>query len=158
VEIIRKMGDRGPKLVLLENVVGFLQRHKGRDFEEAMLAVNDLGYAVDAVILNAIHWVPQSRARLFVIAKRDIGRKRRSFTMATDARPALLTEFIATHQNIAWDLAELPRLPKATSRLADQVEDLDDNNPHWWNAKRAQYFMGQLSRKHGAQAKHMIDA
>ena len=62
VRIIREMGERRPPLVLLENVVGFLMSHGGRDFEQALLALNELGYAVDAFILNAVHWTPQSRA------------------------------------------------------------------------------------------------
>ena len=44
-------------------------RSNGKDFEIALTALNDLGYAVDAFILNAVRWTPQSRARLFVVAK-----------------------------------------------------------------------------------------
>lgn len=69
IDILKALGDRRPPLVLLENVVGFLQSHGGRDFESALLALNGLGYAVDAFILNVSHWTPQSRARLFVAAK-----------------------------------------------------------------------------------------
>ena len=60
---------------MLENVVGFLMSDGGRDFEQALLALNELGYTVDAIILNAIHWVPQSRPRLFVLARRDEGQE-----------------------------------------------------------------------------------
>jgi DNA (cytosine-5)-methyltransferase 1 len=79
IRILREMDDRRPPLVMLENVVGFLMSHKGRDFEQAMLALNELGYTVDALILNAIRWTPQSRARLFVIAKLGAGAERKSF-------------------------------------------------------------------------------
>jgi hypothetical protein len=71
VRIISDLHERRPPLVMLENVVGFLMSHGGRDFEQALLALNELGYTVDAIILNAIHWAPQSRPRLFVLAKRD---------------------------------------------------------------------------------------
>lgn len=69
IRLLREMGERRPPLVMLENVVGFLMSHGGRDLEQALLALNELGYAVDAFILNALRWVPQSRARLFVVAK-----------------------------------------------------------------------------------------
>lgn len=48
VEILKgmKRERRLPPLVLLENVPGFLSSHGGRDFEDALLALNDLGYAV----------------------------------------------------------------------------------------------------------------
>ena len=90
VRIIRDMDKRRPPLVMLENVVGFLMSHGGRDFEQALLALNELGYAVDAIILNAIHWTPQSRPRLFVIAERDGGRGTQSCSLVSDTRPRRL--------------------------------------------------------------------
>ncbi len=156
IRLIREMGERRPPLVLVENVVGFLMSQGGKDFETALLALNEVGYNVDAFILNAVHWVPQSRARMFIVAKRDDGRERQPFAMETDSRPEALFEFINTHQNIKWDIRELPRLPKARKRLADIVEDLPDDDPHWWNAERASYFMGQLSKRHDVQAKLML--
>ena len=32
--------------------------------------------------------------------------------------------------------------------LADIVEDLPDDHPHWWNRKRTEYFMNQMSERH----------
>jgi DNA (cytosine-5)-methyltransferase 1 len=156
VQIIRGMGERRPPLVMLENVVGFLMSHGGRDFEQALLALNELGYTVDAFILNAIHWVPQSRPRLFVIAKRDNGQEARSCTLVSDARPIALFDFIREHPNIRWDIHSLPPLPPAASQLTDIVEDLPDEDSHWWNKKRADYFMKQMSPKHEGQARQMI--
>lgn|GEM_PF-556791 len=156
IRILRQMEDRRPPLVMLENVVGFLMSHGGRDLKQALLALNELDYNVDAFILNAKNWVPQSRARLFVIAKQTDGADRRSFPLVTDARPPALCRFIAVHQDIRWDLAELPPLPKSGKRLADIVEDLPDDDPHWWNRKRADYFMNQMSDRHTAEAQRMI--
>ena len=135
VQIIRDMGDRRPPLVMLENVVGFLMSHGGRDFEQALLALNELGYTVDAIILNAIHWVPQSRPRLFVLARRDDGQETRSCALVSDARPEALFDFINEHPNIRWDIRDLPPLPPPRTRLADIIEDLPDDDPHWWNRK-----------------------
>lgn len=157
IRILQEMGDRRPACVLLENVVGFLMSHGGRDFEQALLALNKLGYLVDAVILNAVHWTPQSRARMFVVAKRDEGQARRGAAMMTDARPEALFRFIHSHPDIAWDLSDVPPLPRPTARLADIVEDLPDNDPHWWSKDRVDYFMNQLSPRHEAEARRMID-
>lgn len=156
VRILRDMGDRRPPLVMLENVVGFLMSHGGRDFEQALLAFNDLGYTVDAVILNAVHWTPQSRPRLFVLAKRDDGRQRRACSLVSDARPQPLFDFINSHQNIRWDIRDVPPLPPPRKVLADIVEDLPDDDPHWWNQRRTEYFMNQMSVKHAEQARKMI--
>ncbi len=156
IRILKDMGNRRPPLVMLENVIGFLMSHGGRDFEKALLALNELGYTVDAIILNAIHWVPQSRARLFVLAKCDEGHQTRSCSLISDARPESLFNFINDHQNIRWDIRDVPPLPKPHKRLADIVEDLPDDDPHWWNKKRTQYFMNQMSPKHKEQARQMI--
>src|SRR5262249_39849328 len=65
VRILEGMGSRGPPMALVENVPGFLTSHGGRDFERALEALNELGYDVDAFVLDAVHFVPQSRQRLF---------------------------------------------------------------------------------------------
>ncbi|MBC7782257.1 MAG: DNA (cytosine-5-)-methyltransferase [Burkholderiales bacterium] len=156
VRILNDLGERRPPIVLLENVVGFLQSHGGKDFETALLALNDLGYSVDAFILNASHWVPQSRARLFVVAKRHCDDPPQRVAIQSEARPGPLLGFINAHENIDWDLRKLPRLPKSRTQLIDIVEDLPEGDPHWWNSDRSAYFMAQLSKRHEVQAKLMF--
>lgn len=154
VDILREMGERRPPLVLLENVLGFLMSHGGCDFEKALLSLNELGYAVDAFILNAVHWVPQSRARLFVVAKfNSMGTA--PFAIESEVRPEALSQFIYSHPNIRWDVRTLPKLPKARKHLADIVEDLPNDDPHWWSKERVEYFMNQMSRNHEVRAKLM---
>jgi DNA (cytosine-5)-methyltransferase 1 len=156
VRILRELGDQGPPLVMLENVVGFLMRNDGRDLEEALATLNELGYLVDVLVINAVHWVPQSRARLFVIGTRDVGQRRRSLAMECDARPSSLVHFINAHQDIRWNLADLPSLPRAKCQLRDILEELPSDDPHWWDERRSNYFMNQLSKKHRAEATAMI--
>jgi DNA (cytosine-5)-methyltransferase 1 len=156
INILRKMGGRRPPLVLLENVLGFLQSNGGRDFEMALLALNEFGYSVDAFILNAVHWVPQSRVRLFVVAKRENGSERNQFAIEEDSRPDLLCEFINTHRNIQWNIRDLPVLPRPTTKLKEIVEDLPEDDPHWWDKERSQYFFGQFSERHLFAARLMM--
>jgi DNA (cytosine-5)-methyltransferase 1 len=157
IELLRTKGSKRPRLVLLENVLGFLMRNRGQDLEQALLALNKLGYAVDVVVLNAVHWVPQSRVRLFVVGKRVEADDRQTFAMASPVRPATLVDFIAGHPHIAWDLADLPSLPQPKRRLSDIVEDLANDDPHWWNAERTRYFFSQLSSRHKRDAERMIE-
>ena len=154
IRILREMDDRRPQLVLLENVVGFLTGHGGRDFHRAMMALNDLSYTVDAFILNAWNWVPQSRARLFVLAKKDDGPKRENSAVTSAARPEALTRFIAANQQIRWDIGQLPALPARSLELEKIIED--DKDVQWWNAKRTDYFMNQLSPRHSRLAEEMV--
>ena len=156
IRIIRDLGERRPPFVMLENVVGFLMSHGGNDLEQALLALNELGYAVDAFILNAMHWAPQSRARLFIVAKLNNGLVCQPFATKSEIRPESLIQFINTHQNIWWDIQKLPSPPKPCKHLHDMLEDLPDDNPQWWNKDRSNYFMNQLSAKHLVLAKLMI--
>jgi DNA (cytosine-5)-methyltransferase 1 len=156
IRVLCELEDRRPPLVMLENVVGFLMSHGGKDFEQALLALNELGYTVDAMILNALNWVPQSRARLFVVAKLQGEQERQPFAMEHAARPEALREFINLHQHIRWDIRDLPKLPKRRKELRDIIEDLPDDDEHWWSQERADYFMGQLSRKHEVLTKLMV--
>jgi DNA (cytosine-5)-methyltransferase 1 len=50
----------------------------------------------------------------------------------------------------------LPHLPKPTKTLADIVDDLPPDDEHWWDEKRAAYFMSQLSPKHACDARLML--
>jgi DNA (cytosine-5)-methyltransferase 1 len=161
IDILKAMKRerRLPPLVLLENVTGFLSSHDGRDFEEALLALNDVGYAVDAFIIDAARFVPQSRQRLFVIGTKP--RETYAFNETpgfyeSEARPRSLASFILMHPDIAWRIRELPPLPKCSKRLADILEDLPLNHQMWWSRQRCEYMLNQMSTKHRAQADAMI--
>ena len=154
-----KRERRLPPLVLLENVTGFLTSHGGHDFEDALIALNDLGYAVDAFVIDAARFVPQSRQRLFVIGSKT----REAYALndspgfyESEVRPPSLASFILLHPDIAWRIRELPPLPRCTRRLKDILEDLPLNHQMWWSRKRCEYMLGQMSPKHTAQAQAMI--
>lgn len=159
VRILRQMGSRRPPIVLLENVTGFLTSHEGRDFEDALLALNDLGYAVDAFIIDAVRFVPQSRQRLFVVGVKAPNLLLLNDTPSfyeSEVRPAALADFILMHPDINWQVRQLPPLPKCERKLADILEDVPLNSPFWWNGQRAQYMLNQMSEKHRSQAEEMI--
>lgn len=155
IRILKDLGDRRPPLVLLENVAGFLTSQQGEDFEAALKALNKLGYAVDAFMLDAANFVPQSRVRLFVVGVRTSA----SSVKCEDhlARPASLIEFIQTHQQaIRWSLRDLPPIPSRSLSFAEIVEDLPVDSPEWWSAERAAYLLNQMSKSHREIAGEMI--
>lgn len=57
-----------PKILALENVLGLLSSHGGRNYQILHTALVERGYDCGAILLNASHFVPQSRPRVFVIA------------------------------------------------------------------------------------------
>ena len=160
MEVLTKMGPRRrPPLILLENVTGFLSSNDGNDFRDALIALNRLGYAVDALIIDALRFLPQSRQRLFVV-----GIKTRQTSALNDAprfyecacRPAALADFILWHPEINWQIRQLPQLPTSHKRLADILEDLPANSGAWWSKERCDYLLNQMSVKHRTSAEAMI--
>lgn len=62
---------RGPRLVVIENVVGLLTSGGGADFAAVCGAMVAAGYRAGALEMDAAHWLPQSRPRLFIVGLRD---------------------------------------------------------------------------------------
>lgn len=58
-----------PPVVLLENVAGLLNSHKGADLDKLISSLTKLGYGVAWRVLNARYFgAPQSRPRVFICA------------------------------------------------------------------------------------------
>lgn len=64
-EIIEK-----PRVLLVENVSGLLSTNGGNNYRKLHMALIERGYDCGAIVLNASHFLPQSRPRVFVIAVR----------------------------------------------------------------------------------------
>ena len=159
VEVLSKMGSRRPMLVLLENVTGFLTSDNGNDFRDALLALNRLGYAVDAFIIDAGRFVPQSRQRLFVVGKRTTNVSALNETpkfYESECRPSALADFIMWNGDINWQIRPLPPLPRTEKLLPDILENISPNSKIWWSEERCNYLLNQMSPKHRAQADLMM--
>ena len=162
IKAIDGMGDHKPPLVLLENVSGFLTSKGGADFRDACLALNRLGYGVDAFILDAVDHLPQSRKRLFVVGSLSGSANSRAerppLLFSTPSRPGALVDFIVSNPGIQWSIRDLPVPPPDRKELADVLEDVEAGSELWWSAKRARYLLEQMSPKHRATAEAMIAA
>lgn len=64
---------RGPQVVAVENVVGSLNSGGGRDFVQMCDAFAKRGFSFGAMIIDAVHFLPQSRPRLFIVGVRSGG-------------------------------------------------------------------------------------
>lgn len=161
VEVVDRMGSRRPPFILLENVPGFLTSNEGRDFEAALEALNGLGYAVDAFMLDAVDFVPQSRLRMFVVGIpsdiADFGDVHESFwSVESSVRPKALADFISTHSSINWRVRRLPEPATRKVELADIIEDLPEDSREWWSDERASYLLNQMNSRHRERADAMI--
>lgn len=104
--------DRIPKLVVLENVVGALTSHRGRDFTAICDGLAGSGYAIGAMVIDAVRFLPQSRPRLFIIGVRSEGHIPRSL--------------IASAPNDLWHTRSVQ---DAYARLPEPLKE----RWLWWN-------------------------
>lgn len=151
-KLVRALGEEGraPRLVVLENVFGALSSHGGKDFSAIGTALDSAGYRFGAVIINALHFVPQSRPRLFIVGVlKSIPVPR---VLITDGPidvwhpPALAEAFgkLSKKAQGAWVWWNLPGPPIRTSIFADLVED----NPQgvvWHTADETKRLLDMMS-------------
>ncbi len=155
IKLLRDMENRRPPLILLENVEGFLTSHNGKDFQEALLALNELGYEVDAFVIDAARFVPQSRVRLFIIGRQAVkqfyGWNEKTLRFyQSEIRTSKLADFIFDHQEINWNIRNLPKLPKRSNSLENIIEHIDEKSKDWWSEERVEYLLNQTFDRHRA--------
>jgi len=120
---------RGPKLIAIENVCGAITSNGGRDFATLVAAFADLGYACGALVVDAVHFLPQSRPRLFLVGVRpDLAIPEDRVTEGPCAlwHPPALVEghtLLAGRSRSRWRWWRLPVPPARTAALSAMIED-----------------------------------
>lgn len=158
VRILEGMGTRRPPLVMLENVPGFLTSHQGADFIAVIQALNRLGYRCDAFQVDAAHFVPQSRPRVFVVgAQGDLMPRYGDGTWDRPAklRPQALKQLLAANPQLNWGEVPLPELPLRQRDLADVLENIPEDSGLWWNTAEVQKLLDSMSDSHRQKAETM---
>ncbi len=119
---------RAPETIVLENVCGALHSHDGRDFCSIADALVSGGYRFGGVVVDAVHFVPQSRPRLFIVAIREelfpaaakmVGQP--NFWQPDALRTAQAR--LAPPTAAKWVWWKLPPAPFRHTTLADLIED-----------------------------------
>lgn len=141
--VLAEMGDRRPELVLLENVLGFASSNDGNDLRNAVAELNRLGYSCDVRGIDARHFVPQSRPRIFIV-----GVMRPSDDDAFPdavAGPPWLAALAASAPELRLHRRRLPELPRGPETLSDIVEPFPRDHSDWWERERVSRFTDSLS-------------
>ena len=105
---------RLPASVLLENVTGLLTSHQRQDIRQVLQTLNELGYGLDLLLLDAAHWLPQSRPRIFILGRAGHEITPPIFTAqftAHPARSAQIEKAINANPDLNWAFLNLPPLP-----------------------------------------------
>ena len=153
-----------PKVIMLENVYGFISVNDGADAVAAILALNKLGYATDMFLLDAKHFVPQSRPRVFVVGilheisnsvmcfRNDselFGEWQSRLHMGElDIRPKKIVDLILRTPHLNWGMLDLPSPPVRNKQLKDVVERLNPEDPRWWSDEKVVKINSQIKEAH----------
>lgn len=106
---------RAPRILVLENVYGALRSHGGKDFTAIAKALADGGYRFGATIIDAAHFLPQSRPRLFVVG--------------VDSRIPVSTAVALDGPDPLWH-------PKAVMEAHERLPSAVRRNWAWWSLPR----------------------
>ena len=70
-QMVRIAADKKPKIVIAENVKGFMTLHRGQIFKRVIKAFEDAGYVMHTQLINAADYgVPQKRERVILVGIR----------------------------------------------------------------------------------------
>jgi len=154
--VLDEMGDDRPPVVVLENVEGLATSHSGEDIAAAVAELNQLGYSVDAVALDARRFVPQSRGRLFVIGALDPPDDEP--VPNSELRPDWLQGVFGDTSLRTHRAALPPPPPPLTAGLHNVIEPMKTADPRWWDAARVETFVNSLSPTQAARLQKLRTA
>lgn len=118
-----KARRRLPRILVLENVAGLLTTNGGEEFNAVIAALAKLEMRAGAVVVDARHFVPQSRPRVFIVA------------VSKTAKVA--DELVLDASDPTW---HPDSLVKAVERLSPQCR----KNWIWFNLGAAPYLKKTL--------------
>lgn len=162
-KVLEALKDRRPPLVMLENVTGFLSSRKGQDFATAATCLSELGYWIDAFVLDASHFTPQSRQRVFVIGMLpDLKPKEvpsPGFFWSTEDSSLLRPESIVHAKRTlelptGWVKLPIPDPPKRTLELAEVIDVGDEQE--WWDERETRRHHDMMSDLHRRKVNELV--
>ncbi|MGH9721058.1 MAG: DNA cytosine methyltransferase [Bryobacteraceae bacterium] len=150
--LIQSLIDEGraPRLVVIENVVGAITSHGGKDFLNLFRMVAEGDYLVGPMVMGALHFLPQSRPRLFIVAARkgivmppelvsswpSLAWHPKSLRRAWACLPTSLRSL--------WLWWNLPEPPVRETALSDLIED-SPAGVDWHTQKETERLMSLMS-------------
>jgi DNA (cytosine-5)-methyltransferase 1 len=151
-KLVRDLVRRGaaPRTIVLENVPGCLTSYGGKDFASIATALSEADYKFGAAVVDASHFVPQSRPRVFFIAARK-GQRIPSFLTGHEPQDcwhpqALVQAFermtTLTKENWVW--WNIARPAARYSAFADVIED-EPTSVTWHTAAQTNYLLQLMS-------------
>lgn len=152
LKIIQGLNAHGrkPRMVILENVYGAITSHGGKDFETIAKAVASEGYVVGAMVIDAVHFLPQSRPRLFIVAV-DSTMAIPASTVSATANPAwhpdaLIRAYHMLPSSVknSWCWWTLP-IPSAPMLTLDDIIEANPEGVMWHSASETKKILSMMT-------------
>lgn len=152
---------RAPRIIVLENVCGALTSHGGKDFAAIGDALAKAGYRFGAMVIDAVHFVPQSRPRLFLVAVHTDAEIPRGLRL-DQADPAWHTRNVVTAWTRmpapvkrSWIWWKLPVQRATVTTLADLIE-ADPEGVDWHPATETRRILDMMAPLHLARVREAM--
>ena len=145
-----------PKVIVVENVCGAITSHKGKDFAAICDAFSSAGYRYGALVIDAKHFLPQSRPRLFIVGVLADIQLPSGFTSKKPSEVWHSGTLQKAHGALPFELRSswvwwrLPKPPKRRARFADLIE----NNPEgvvWHTPAQTERLLSMMSQVNRAK-------
>lgn len=173
-EILDKKERTGnkPKIVMLENVKGFLTSNGGEDCRNTVNLFTQLGYYVDILEVDASYFTPQSRQRVFMIAVEEkIAGQVMTMRNDEDAldpwwdvllgnsvlRSSKVTNIIKNNPDLNWGLFSIEFSRELNNNLNSIIDlSIEADSPLWWDNQRQEHLLNQMNPDHKSTLDKMI--
>lgn len=142
--------NRDPPVIVLENVCGALTSHGGKDFATLGCAFVDQGYQFGALVMDAVHFVPQSRPRLFIVCVKEDLAIPAELLLPTPNELWHTGALVGAYEKLPkgarkkWLWWNLPTPPKRTMVLSDVIED-QPQGVVWHTQEQSEYLLRLMS-------------
>ena len=141
---------RAPRLIALENVPSTLTSHGGKDFAAICKALQSKGYRFGAMVIDAKHFVPQSRPRLFIIAVAEDVELPAELLGEGPGTKWHTKSLLKAHQGLpaglkkSWIWWRLPVPRRRTKRFSSLIED-NPKSVSWHSAAETRKLLRMMS-------------
>ncbi|MDW8213044.1 MAG: DNA cytosine methyltransferase [Roseiflexaceae bacterium] len=150
---------RAAPIIAIENVVGLLTSNKGRDFQELVAVITAQGYRLGAMVIDAVHFVPQSRPRLFIVAVKDDAMIPDALITPTPHAAWHPVSVVRAYRHLApsmrdsWVWWNLPSPERAPFHLRDVI-DPAPTGVAWHSPEETQRLLSLMSPVNLAKVRH----
>lgn len=151
-ELMQAMESEGraPRMIAIENVRGTITSRGGKDFASLSSAFAEMGYRFGATVVDAVHFLPQSRPRFFMIGVHpDV----ESIDAHLGAAPNSLwhpKSLISAYENLPkktkdkWLWWNMQSPPVRNTSLKDLIED-EPLGVAWHSADETKHLINMMT-------------